>query len=76
MTKPTGRPTPGQNVKLRALPAGFLDGLPQEDQKAILNVVGKRILLTRYEEDGRAELAFRDAEGDLHTIYVEPNYIE
>jgi hypothetical protein len=66
----------GWKVRLRALPPGFLDGLPPDDQKAILAVVGKPILLTQFEEDGRAELAFRDSEGDLHTIYIDPKYLE
>jgi len=47
-----------QQVVLKALPQGFLDDLPVEDQEAISKVVGKTIALNGYEDDGRAELEF------------------
>jgi hypothetical protein len=60
---------------LRALPAGFVDDLSTEDQNAILDVVGKRLLLKAYEEDGRAELEFTDQQGVIHAIWLDPKYI-
>ena len=60
---------------LTAVPPGMLDDLPTEDQQAIKEIVGKPILLTQFDEDGRAELEFRDANGDFHTLYVRPEFI-
>jgi hypothetical protein len=52
----------------------LLDGLPEEDPAAISEIVGKRILLVGYDEDGRAELEFKDSEGIIHLIYVSPEF--
>jgi hypothetical protein len=46
------------------VPPGLLDDLPTEDRKAISNVVGKPIVLNEYDDDGRAELEFNDADGN------------
>jgi len=69
------RPKPGDKVVLIAVPSGMLNDLPPEDQKAITKVVGKPILLTGYDEDGRAELEFQDDSADTHFIYVSPEFI-
>jgi bifunctional UDP-N-acetylglucosamine pyrophosphorylase/glucosamine-1-phosphate N-acetyltransferase len=69
------KPRPGQKVILTALPPGFIDDLPLEDQRAISEVVGKPITLNRYEEDGRAELEFTDKEDVIHSLYVDPKFI-
>ena len=69
------RPNPGDTVVLMAVPPGMLDDLPSEDQQAIKEIVGKPILLTQFDEDGRAELEFRDANGNFHTLYVSPEFI-
>ena len=69
------RPKPGDKVVLIAVPSGMLNDLPTEDQKAITKVVGKPILLTGYDEDGRAELEFQDDSADTHFIYVSPEFI-
>jgi hypothetical protein len=71
----TTRSKPGDKVVLIALPPGMLNDLPTEDQKAITEVVGKPILLTGYDEDGRAELEFQDESADTHFIYVSPEFI-
>jgi hypothetical protein len=70
------RPKPGEIVILKELPPGFIDDLPEEDQRAISAVVGQPILLNKYERDGRAELEFADSEGVGHFIYVNPKFIE
>ena len=60
MTVHDSRPSPGEMVSLTSLPPGLVDGLPQEDQDAIVAIVGKPVLLVGYDEDGRAELHFDD----------------
>jgi hypothetical protein len=60
-----------EKVILTGLPPRFLDDLPVEDQKAIRAAIGKALVLNEYDEDGRAELEFRDKKGDIHFIYVE-----
>jgi hypothetical protein len=54
------KPQPGDTVVLAEIPLGLLDGLPPEDQQAISEVLGKPLALNGYDEDGRAELEFRD----------------
>jgi len=43
--------------------------LPPEDHEAIDEIVGKPIMLNRYDEDGRAELEFEDRDGNGHKIW-------
>jgi hypothetical protein len=69
------RPKAGDKVVLTAVPPGMLDDLPTEDQQAITEAVGKPILLTGYDEDGRAELEVQDASADFRFIYVSPEFI-
>ncbi len=67
---------PGRKVVLKALPPGLIEGLPEEDQRAILAVVGKPIVLNEYDRGGRAELEFTDSEDTIHFIYVHPKFIK
>jgi hypothetical protein len=69
------RPRPGDTVTLTEVPSGLLDNLPMEDRRAISEVVGKPIVLNEYDEDGRAELQFKDNQGVIHFIYVSPDFI-
>ena len=62
-------------VVLTAIPQGFLDDLPEEDQQAIKEVVGKPVLLNEYDDAGRAELEFNDRGGQIHLIFVAPEFI-
>jgi hypothetical protein len=73
--KPRQKPRPGRKVVLTTLPPGFIDDLPVADQRAISEVIGKSITLNQYEEDGRAELEFRDSEDVIHLIYVDPKFL-
>jgi hypothetical protein len=61
-------------VLLKALPPGFVDDLPDDDQRALLAAVGKLVALNGYDEDGRAELEFVDHEGVDHTIWLDPQF--
>lgn len=70
------KPKPGDRVTLTAISPGLSDGLPGEDQQAIAEIVGKTITLNGYEEVGRAELEFKDCDGNFHFIYVRPDSIK
>ena len=65
------------------VPSGLLEGLPQEDQNAIVAIAGKPVLLVGYDEDGRAELQFddpfdvqSDRDSHTHTVWVASKFIE
>jgi len=66
---------PGRKAVLKELPAGFLNGLPEEDQKAISAIVGVPVRLSGYDEDGRLELEFVEPNGTFHHIYVDRQYV-
>jgi hypothetical protein len=68
------QPKPGSKVVLVKLPPGLLDGLPEEDQKAISAIVGVPIKLSGY-DDGRLELEFVEDNGTIHSIYVDRQYV-
>ena len=68
-------PKPGEWVVLTEVPPGMLDGLPSDDQQAIVEVVGKPIVLRGYDDDGRAELEFEDRDGNGHVIFVDLRFI-
>jgi hypothetical protein len=65
----------GDSVILTELPAGLLENLPNEDQAAIAEILGKPVRLLGY-KDGRAELEFTDKHGIIHFLYVNPSYIQ
>jgi hypothetical protein len=66
---------PGQKAIVTGLPKGFLDNLPQEDQAAITAILGKPIRFRGFDDAGRAELEFREADGTLHFIYLAQQFI-
>ncbi len=74
MTK-LNKAKPGDVVVLERLPPGLLKGLPEEDQIAISEIVGKPVLMVCYDDDGRAELEFADRNGHRHSIFVDPGSI-
>jgi hypothetical protein len=83
MTEDSRKPSAGETVILTSIPPGLLEGLPEEDQNAIVAIVGKPVLLVGYDEDGRAELHFDDpfdgqAGSHMHThsIWVAHQFIE
>ena len=82
MTNEGEKPQVGEQVILLGLPAGFLNGLPEEDQRAITAMVGRPVTLVGYDEDGRAELHFDDPfeartdnYGHTHSIWVELEFL-
>lgn len=77
MGAPANKPKPGEMVLLVGLPSGFLDDLPEEEQRALREMVGKPILLSEYDEHGQAVLEFTEADGGTgHTIYLDPRFIK
>jgi len=48
----------------------------EEDQQAIREIVGKPVLLTEYDDAGRAELEFNDSDGQTHFIFVAADFIK
>lgn len=82
MAKPK-KPPIEERVILVALPPGFLDGLPEEDQRAVTAMIGKPVTLVGYNEDGRAELEFNNPfaastkpHSRTHTIWVPPECVK
>jgi hypothetical protein len=77
MADELGRPQAGEKVVLVAVPPGFLDDLPDEDQRAINEIVGKPVLLVGWDENGRAELHFDDPfeVRTYHSIWVAREFI-
>ena len=69
-------PKPGTRVVLTQEPPHLLHGLPDQDQAAIREIIGKPVLLVAYDGDGRAELEFADRRNAVHFIYVDPVYIK
>ena len=72
----------GDQVILLALPPGFLNGLPDNDQRAIEAMVGKPVTFLGYDEVGSVELHFDDPfhprtdESSLsHSIWVGREFI-
>jgi len=68
-------PRAGSKVVLTKIPPGLLDGLPVEDQKAIGAIVGVPIQLSGF-DDGRLKLEFVEADGTIHSIYVDSKYVK
>jgi hypothetical protein len=66
---------PGQNVILRDVPRDLLRGLPDEDQAAIRAIAGKPVMFAGYSFD-QAELEFTDADGDRHSVWVDPALLQ
>jgi hypothetical protein len=69
------KPKPADLAVLIRIPPGMLNDLPDEDHKAISEIVGKPILLREYDEVGRAVLEFSESNGTFHSIYAAPEFI-
>jgi hypothetical protein len=75
MSNKNNRPEPGTTVVFKSVPPGLLDGLPQSAKRAFAAIVGQPVRLVDYDDVERAELEFTDDEGDLHYVYVKPEYL-
>jgi len=69
-SQPT-KPKPGNLVVLMKAPPGLLDGLPEDDQKAISETIGKPIKVVGYDDAGRVELEFTNNDG----VIVEMRFL-
>ena len=69
------KPKPGDKVVLKALPPGFIDDLPEEEESAISARIGRPIMLIGYDQDGRAELEFMAEDDSIHMLYVDLKFI-
>jgi hypothetical protein len=65
---------PGHKVVLNTLPPALLYDLPEEDQAAIISIIGQPVTFAGY-SFGQAELEFVDAAGDGHSVWVEPDLL-
>ncbi len=63
-----------KTAALKSIPAELLEGLTTKDQEAIQAIVGQSVKLVGVGH-GKAQLEFVDAEGDNHSIWVEPSYL-
>jgi hypothetical protein len=75
-TSKVSLPKPGERVVLEKLPPGLLDGLPEEDQRAISAIVGVPIRFSGFEDDGRLKLEFVEDCGTIHSIYVDRQFVK
>ena len=69
-------PKKGTKVVLQKLPPGLIDGLPEEDQRAIRAIVGTPIKFSGFDELGRLELQFVEKDGTGHSIYVSRQFVK
>jgi hypothetical protein len=69
-------PKPGERVVLEKVPPGLLNGLSEEDQRAISAIVGVPIRFSGFDDDGRLELEFVEDGGTIHSIYVDRKFVK
>jgi len=69
-------PKPGEKVVLEKLPPGLLNGLLEEDQKAISAIVGVPIRFLDFDDDSRLKLEFAEDNGTIHCIYVDRQFVK
>jgi hypothetical protein len=66
----------GDSVKIIEIPVHIPYGLPQEDQLAIQEQIGKTLTVIAFNQNGEAELEFTDGSGCFHTIWLSPCFLE
>lgn len=66
----------GDSVKVIEIPVRLPQGLPEEDQIAIRDQIGKVSIIQGFNQDGYAELEFIDNAGHIHTIWIESHCLE
>ena len=66
----------GDAVKLVKISGALIDGLPESDVTAIENQINKIMVIQSFSEHGHVELEFTDADGNMHSIWVNPKDIQ
>lgn len=67
----------GDRVRLVSAPATLLKGLPESDQAAINERVGKSVIVEGLNNEyHEVELTFTDQNGHIHYIWVTPENVE
>ncbi len=66
----------GDSVRVIEIPVRLPLGLPEEDQIAIHDQIGKALIIQGFNQDGYAELEFIDNAGHIHTMWIEPHCLE
>lgn len=62
-------------VVILKISQNLLSDLPQEDQDAIKNCVGKKFSIAGFDALGNVEVEFVDGQGNPHTIWIESNCV-
>ena len=72
----------GKKVILLGLSPEVLEGLPEEDRRAVTAMVGKQVMLVGYDDAGRVEVHFTDPfepqsdeSSHTHSIWVTPEFV-
>ena len=60
----------GDVVVITQIPPTLIAGVPREDQEAILQCVGKSLLIAGFNDLGEAEFEFFDSSNNAHTIWL------
>lgn len=66
----------GDQIVVRAIPQELIHDLPEEDVEAINSQIGKTLVISGFSEYGYVELDFVDSLDRMHTIWIEPAYLE
>lgn len=65
-------------VLLLGIPDGLLDDLPDEDQDAILKLIGKKLMIQGFHDNYKLEIEYIYPEGSksfCRSIWVNPSFV-
>lgn len=60
----------GDVVTVESIPESLVRGLPQSDQRAINDCLGRSFKISGFNDQGEAEIEFTEAEDEFHTIWI------
>ena len=66
----------GTWVRMPSAPDELLSGLPEDDQLAIRDIIGKELRVKGFDKNGHVELWFIDKKETYHYIWVRPSELE
>lgn len=66
----------GDVVMVCEIPVSLIAGLPIEDQNSISVQKGRELTIVGFDKSGAVELEFTDVEDVIHTIWIEPAFLE